>query len=172
MSAYRRARPAGRDHDLSIERIIDAPRPVVYEAWTDYDCMAQWPAPRGYLITHSEADPRPGGTWRSCMRSPAGEDLWLGGTYREVVPNERLVFTHAWEGPEGEPGHETLVSVELEDHEGGTRLSFCQSGFQTIAERDGHAHGWNEAFDRLDELLSRTLHRRATAGRRPRSSRI
>ena len=149
----------GRDEaasTLEIVRVFDAPRDLVYQAWTDPERMAQWAAPHGYTITHNEGEIRPGGAWRSCMRSPEGEDLWLGGVYRDVVENELLVFTHAWDDAEGKTGRETLVTVAFEDEEGGTRMTFRQSGFESVADRDGHRDGWSQGFERLAGILSRT----------------
>jgi uncharacterized protein YndB with AHSA1/START domain len=142
------------DRELVITRIFDAPRALVYKAWTEPDHLSQWSAPHGFIITHNEGDLRPGGAWRSCMRSPAGENLWLGGTYREVVENELLVFTHAWDGPDGKPGHETLVTVRLEDQNGKTRMTFRQAFFESVEQRNGHRSGWSECFDRLDARLA------------------
>ena len=142
------------DRVLVITRIFDAPRSVVYKAWTEAEHLSQWSAPHGFTITHNEGDLRPGGAWRSCMRSPAGENLWLGGTYREVVKNELLVFTHAWDGPDGKPGNETLVTVRLEDEDGKTRMTFRQAFFESVEQRNGHHGGWSECFDRLDAHLA------------------
>jgi uncharacterized protein YndB with AHSA1/START domain len=152
------------DRELSIKRTFDAPRAVVYQAWTEAKRIAAWCAPRGYTVIHSEGDLRPGGAWRSCMRSPDGQELWLGGVYREVVPQQKLVFTHAWDS-NGRPGHETLVRVELEDHAGETRMNFEQGVFESVEERDGHRGGWVECFDRLDDYLER-LHDGGTDIRR------
>ena len=88
------------------------------------------------------------------MRSPEGENLWLGGTYRELVENELLVFTHAWDGPDGKPGHESLVTVRLEDQDGKTRMTFRHVLFESVEQRDGHRGGWNQCFDRLDAYLA------------------
>ena len=148
----------GRDeagYELEIVRVFDAPRDLVYRAWTEPERMARWAAPHGYTITHNEGEIRPGGAWRSCMRSPEGKDLWLGGVYREVIENELLVFTHAWDDDDRKPGRETLVTVAFEDEEGATRMTFRHSGFESIADRDGHRGGWNECFERLAEVLSR-----------------
>jgi uncharacterized protein YndB with AHSA1/START domain len=152
---------------LRIERFFDAPRYVVYQAWIDHDCMAQWPAPNGFLITHSEGDVRRGGVWRTAMRSPGGEELWLGGRYEEVIENELLSFTHAWDDRHGTPGHETFATLRLDEMDGGTRMVFEQVGFASEADRDGHRAGWSQAFDRLSDLLSRTLHHDTWEGRSP-----
>jgi len=144
-----------RELALEIVRVFDAPRSLVFQAWTDDEHMRQWSAPHGFTITHNEGQARAGGAWRSCMRSPEDEDLWLGGVYREVVENERLVFTHAWDRDDGSPGHETVVTVIFEDQGDKTRMTFRQAYFESVEDRDGHGGGWNECFDRLTDLLAR-----------------
>lgn len=139
--------------ELVITRSFDAPRSLVFKAWTEAEHLVLWSAPRGFTITHSEGDLRPGGTWRACMRSPDGKDLWLGGVYREIVAPERLVFTHAWDGPDGKRGHETLVTVTLADRAGKTELTFRQAFFESVEARDGHGEGWAECFDLLSDYL-------------------
>jgi len=101
-----------------------------------------------------EMDVRAGGHWRNCLTSPAdGRKLWQHGTFREVVPPARLVFTFVWEEA-GERGLETLVTITLADEGGRTRLTFHQTPFQSLTERDGHGYGWGSTFDRLDEFLA------------------
>ncbi|HEU0053539.1 MAG TPA: SRPBCC domain-containing protein [Longimicrobium sp.] len=143
------------DGELVIVRVFDAPRALVWSAWTEGERIRHWSAPHGYEITHGEGEARPGVAWRSCMRSPEGHELWLGGVYREVVPGERLSFTHAWEGDDGRPGPETLVTVELADADDGkTRMTFRQTGFTSVVTREGHRGGWEQSFERLDDFLS------------------
>lgn len=143
------------DRTLVISRVFDAPRPLVFQAWTDPEHIVRWLAPHGFTIPHSEGDLRPGGNWRSCMRKPDGTDLWLGGVYREVVKNERLVFTHAWDEADGSPGHETLVIITFADHGAGkSLLTLHQALFKSVESRDGHRGGWNECLDRLVDHLA------------------
>jgi uncharacterized protein YndB with AHSA1/START domain len=140
-------------HTLVIKREFDAPRDLVFRAWTEPRHLIHWYGPAGFTVTHAERDARPGGAWRSCMRSPEGADHWVGGVYREVVPPERLVFTHVWESPGHAIGHETICTVELSD--AGTRrtaMVFRQDHIESEASRDGHAGGWGGAFDRLEAL--------------------
>ena len=139
-------------HELTITRIFDAPRQVVFEMWTKPEHLRRWSCPHGFSITHAEGDLREGGRWRSCMRSPEGQDLWLGGEYRRIVPGELLTFTHAWE-QQGTPGPATLVSVRFEDAGEKTRMIFHQGPFSSTADRDGHQGGWSESFERLESLL-------------------
>jgi Uncharacterized conserved protein len=100
------------ESELVITRTFDAPRELVWKAWTED--MDKWSAPPQFTMPVSEGDVRPGGKWRACMKNRQdGTELWLGGVYREVVKPEKLVFTHAWDGPDGKPGPETLVTVTL-----------------------------------------------------------
>lgn len=141
--------------ELVINRTFDAPRELVWEAWTDPDQLKHWSAPRGFTLPVSEGDLRPGGKWRACMRKPDGTELWLGGVYREIVEPERLVFTHAWDDEGGKPGPETIVTVTLSERDGKTQMNFRQTGFESAESREGHSEGWNECFDLLDDLLAR-----------------
>jgi uncharacterized protein YndB with AHSA1/START domain len=116
--------------------------------------MSQWSCPHGFVITRGEMDFRPGGTWSATMRSPQGEDLTLGGVYRLIVKNERIVFTHAWLDGEGNPGPETLVAVSFAGEGRKTRMTFDQTGFDSEASRNGHEGGWSECFERLAGYLA------------------
>ncbi len=140
------------DRELVINRVFDAPRELVWKAWTED--MAKWSAPRGFTMPVSEGDVRPGGKWRAMMKSPDGKELWLGGEYHEVVPPERLVFTHAWDNEKGQPGDESLVTVVLADIGGKTEMTFKQAGFASVESRDGHMDGWTQCFDILAEMLA------------------
>lgn len=140
--------------ELVIVRLFDAPVSLVWKCWAEGEHMRHWSAPRGFTVSGS-GEVRVGGRWRSCMRREGGTELWLGGVYREVVPNKRLVFTHAWDGDEGKPGHETLVTVLFEEQGGKTLMTFRQSGFDSAPSRDGHQGGWNECFDKLSDYLAK-----------------
>ena len=142
--------------ELTIRRTFDAPRALVFAVWTDGEHLKRWCCPTGFTIPFSEGDIRPGGGFRTCMRSPQGEDHWLGGVYKEVVPDERLVFTHAWQDEAGNSDHETLVTVTFADTgEGKTRLTLHQAFFLSEPSRDGHLEGWNETLDELERYLAR-----------------
>jgi uncharacterized protein YndB with AHSA1/START domain len=138
---------------LVIKRVFDAPRTLVFKAWTEPEHLVHWSCPHGFTLTHCEGDLRPGGAWRSCMRSPDGRDLWLSGVYKAIVAPERLVFTHAWDNAQGEPGHQTLVTVTFAERGGKTEMTFRQAVFESVGERDGHQGGWTECFDKLAEYV-------------------
>lgn len=141
------------DLELVITRTFDAPRSLVFRAWTEREHLMHWGAPHGFTVTHCEGDARPGGTWRACMVSPEGVEHWNGGTYREVVAPERLVYTFAWE-EDGRPGHETLLTVTFAETGGKTKMTFRQARFTSVASRDSHQGGWSESFERLGSYLS------------------
>jgi uncharacterized protein YndB with AHSA1/START domain len=146
-----------RTDGFVLTRVFDAPVDLVWRCFTEQEHLARWSAPRGYTISAGEADLRVGGKWRCCMHDPDGGEHWLGGIYREIVPRERLVMTHAWE-ENGKPGPETLVTVRFEDVGGQTKVTLEQTGFISDEARDGHRTGWSECFDLLAEHLA-TMHR-------------
>lgn len=144
-------------HDLTIVRLFDAPRELVFEMWTNPAYALRWMGPRDYPAVVFEQDVRVGGTWRGCLKGgpeshEPGAELWQGGTLLEIEPPEKLVFTFAWEG-----GPETVVTVVLTEDGGRTRMVFHQTPFETVGNRDGHQGGWNSAFDRLVELFSHPM---------------
>lgn len=138
---------------LTLARHFRAPRAKVFLAWTDADMMKEWWGPKTHTCPHAETDARPGGKWRACMRSPDGEEFWVQGTYREVDPPNRLVFTWAWV-TDGVPGHETLVEIDFVEQDGGTEIRFVHSGFETAESRDAHNEGWTSTFEAMDELFA------------------
>jgi len=143
-----------RERELVITRILDAPRDVVFRAWTEPDRVARWWGPQGFVTTYCDMDIRPGGAFRVCMRSPEGAEHWKQGIYREIVVPERLAFTFAWEDAEGKPGHQTLVTVTLADRGGRTELTLHQAVFETVAARDDHRRGWTSTLQRFAEYLA------------------
>jgi uncharacterized protein YndB with AHSA1/START domain len=157
MAASPRASAASEpaERELVITRVIDAPRELVFKAWTDPVHTKHWMGPRGFTATHLEQDLRPGGAWRTCLRpDDGGRDLWQDGIYREVVEPERLVFTFAWDGENGQRGHETLVTITFAEEPGKTMMTLHQAIFESVERRDGHRGGWTSSFDRLVEHLA------------------
>jgi uncharacterized protein YndB with AHSA1/START domain len=152
-------------HELSITRVFDAPRELVWRAWTDPEMAQEWSGPAQFPARYIKLGQKPGDRWRICLRGcPPGSDksveLWQGGVLREIVPPERLAYTFAWDrraevGLEDDVDpHETLITVRFEEHDGKTTMHFHQAFFTTAAERDGHNGGWSSSFERLAELLS------------------
>lgn len=145
-----------RERELVITRIFDAPRHLVFQAWTEPDRAARWWGPQGFITAYCDMDVRQGGAFRVCMRSPAGVEYWKQGIYCEVVAPERLVFTFVWEDAEGKPGHQTQVTVTFAAHGDKTELTLRQAVFETVATRDEHQRGWTSTLQRLAEYLAKT----------------
>ena len=145
---------------LTITRVFDTPRELVWKAWTDPAYTQRWMGPRGFTATHLESDLRPRGAWRACLRrDDNGEEYWQGGVYLEIVAPERLTYSFAWDDTNDRRDHVTLVTLSFTELRGKTTMSFRQEVFETVAERDGHQLGWNSTFDRLAELLAEIQHK-------------
>ena len=140
---------------LRLERVIRADRERVFAAWTQPEQMRAWSAPEGMTIAEGgELDLRVGGRWSVVMLEPNGTRHAAFGTYREVTPPTRLVYTHAWrEGSGTSP--ETTVTLEFHEVPGGTRVVLTQEGFGTKESRDGHAKGWSSTLDNLEKFMAR-----------------
>jgi uncharacterized protein YndB with AHSA1/START domain len=159
---------------LIIDRTFDAPRELVFEAFTDPQHLIKWWGPKGCAILTCETDPRPGGVWSISMRTPkmlpqfahrypvetSGDGQSIvekqRGVYQEVRKPERLTFTYAFEDGTGQPSHKMVVTLTFADQDGRTRLTLHQAVFESIQARDDHARGWTEALGSLAEYLTRS----------------
>jgi uncharacterized protein YndB with AHSA1/START domain len=148
------------DRDLTLTRLIDAPREKLYRAWTDPTLLKQWFAPLPYTTPVAELDVRPGGSAFIVMRGPDGKDLPNHGVYLEVVPNQRLVstdaYTKAWE-PSEKP-FMTLI-LTFEDEGGKTRYT-ARVRHWTVADCEAHEkmgfhQGWGICADQLTALVTK-----------------
>jgi len=156
MAAESSAAVQPEERVLVITRIFDAPRELVWKAWTEPERMVRWLGPRGFISTILEADFRPGGAYRFHMRSSEGTDHWQQGIYREIVKPQRLVSTFVWADAEGKPTRpETLLTVSFAEHGGKTNLTLHQAVFESVTARDLHNGGWTDSLDRLAEYLAK-----------------
>ena len=142
------------ERELVITRVFDAPRGLVFKAWTEPDRAVRWWGPQGFTTAHYEIDFRQGGSYRVCMRSPEGTEHWQRGVCREMAAPERLVFTFAWEDAQGRPGHETVVTVTFAEYGAKTKLTLRQAVFESVTVRDLHQGGWNSALECLADYLA------------------
>lgn len=154
MGASSSAAALKASHELVITRVFDAPRSLVFKAWTEAERSAVWWGPRGFTTLSCQIDARPGGVWRRRMRSPDGVEFVKCGVYRDVVEPERLVFTYATEEAGGGVGLETLVTVIFDDVGGKTKLTLRHALFEDVAERDAHEGGWTSCIERFAEYLA------------------
>jgi uncharacterized protein YndB with AHSA1/START domain len=136
---------------LTIRRRLKAPPAKVYAAWTDPTQLARWWGPEGVEIVRVEADVRVGGRFRKIMRGADGEEHDVSGVYREVLPNEKLVFTWAWRST---PERESLVTIALKPDGDGTVLTLTHEQFFDEAARDRHHDGWSQTLGKLERYLA------------------
>lgn len=159
--------PNATEGELVITRVFDAPRELVWRAWTEPEHFMRWWGPRGFTVPHCTIDLRPGGRIHFCMRWPDGRDIWSGGIVREVIEPSLLVSTACFVDAEGNlvsPTHyglsadfppEVVMTVTFEDYEGNkTRLTLRETIPTSVAEGAGAYQGWNESFDRLADYLT------------------
>lgn len=151
--------------ELVITRILDAPRELLWKAWTEPKHMMSWWGPKFFTSPVYKIDLHVGGEYLSCMRSPEGKDFWSKGIFREIVEPELLVMTDSFSDENGNmvsatyhglsPDFplETLITVIFEEYEGKTKLTVKHSGIEKISDNDrsNMQEGWNQSLDKLAE---------------------
>lgn len=153
--------PGTGPHELSLTRLIDAPRDKLFRCWTEPALIVQWFTPPPWKTIHAETDVRPGGASYIVMKGPDGTEMPSRGVYLEVVKNEKLVFTDAYESawvPSGKAFFTCVLSFE--DEGGKTRYS-ARALHWNAEDSKAHAamgfhEGWGIATDQL-EALAKTL---------------
>ena len=156
------------EQELVITRVIDAPRELVFKAWTEPERVMRWWGPKGFKMPFCKIDLRPGGALHYCMRSPEGRDCWGKGIYREIVEPERIVVTDFFSDEEGnlvQPSQygmspdwpaESLITVTLAERGGKTELTLQHSVPESVPEFADCRQGWSESFDRLADYVSKS----------------
>jgi len=142
------------DKEIKQERMFDAPRELVFKAYTQAEILSQWWGPRGYITRVDALDLRPGGKWRFVQHDPEGNEFAFRGEYLEIVPPEKLVATFEFEPLAGHIATETTTFVDLGPQ---TQLTAIMR-FDTQEDRDGMVEagmeqGATESMDRFEELL-------------------
>jgi uncharacterized protein YndB with AHSA1/START domain len=152
---------------LTIIREFDAARQLVWEAWTDPKKIMKWWGPKNFSSPSCKIDLKVDGKYLYCMRSPEGQDFWSTGTYKEIIPTKRIVFTDSFADKEGNVVPSTYYSMEgfplelqvtvtFEDYNGKTKMTLTHVGIPTGQMTDLTNAGWNESFDKLAESLKET----------------
>lgn len=136
---------------LTIKRRFNAPPAKVFAAWTDPEKVKRWMGPGEVVVLSAANDARTGGRYRWLMKTPSGEEHDVSGVYREVVPNEKLVFTWAWKST---PERESLVTLTFKSDGTGTLLTLLHEQFFDEDARDRHSHGWEGALVKLEKYLA------------------
>jgi NADPH:quinone reductase len=150
---------------LVVTHVFDAPRSLVFKAWTEPDRVMRWWGPKGFTTPFCKIDLRPGGTYLYRMRSPEGQDFWSQGVYRAVMEPERIVSTDTFADSEGHPvppeqygfssdwPEEAIIDVTFTEHAGKTRVTVRHSPLPQGRERDMCQQGWNETLEKLGDYL-------------------
>ena len=158
MPAYPAAPDLVNEREVTITRIVDAPRRLVFEAWTDPAQVARWWGPQQFDNPVCEVDARPGGRMNIHMRGPDGTIYPMTGTFREVSPHDRLVFMAVAEDADGNALLESLTTVTFADEGSRTRLVVhaAARGLAPIAPQmlAGMQAGWTQSLDKLDALMA------------------
>ncbi len=142
--------------ELVVWRLIDAPRELVFKAWTQQEHAARWWGPQGFTCESCRLDATRGGAFRIAMRAPAGTLHTKCGVYHEITAPERLVFTYAWEDADGNLGDAMRVTVTFQAQGQQTLLTLHHTGFHDIPARDSHQSGWTSCLERFAGYMATT----------------
>jgi uncharacterized protein YndB with AHSA1/START domain len=145
------------DREVAMTRVFDAPRHLVFEAWTKPDLVKRWLfGPDDWRLAVCEMDLRVGGAARFLWRDGDGKEMGMSGVFREIAPPDRLVFTEIWD--EDWTGGEALNTIVLTEHAGKTTLTqtvrYSSRAARDGALKTGMEHGAAVSYDRLAELLT------------------
>ena len=151
-------------NEIVIYRVFNLPRSVVWLALTEPEYFKKWWGPKGFTCPSSKMEARVGGKYLNCMLGPDGKEFWSTGTVKELVPEKKLVVTDSFSDENGNiksasahglPGDwpkELLITFELEEADGATKLKLIHEGIPDEMREDC-IKGWNESFDKLEENI-------------------
>jgi len=158
---------------MVITRIFDAPRELVWKAWTDPQYVMQWWGPKGFTAPVCKIDFRVGGKFLCCMRSPDGQEGWNAGEYHEIVPYERIVSSMYFSDSDGNKIDPAQLGIEHEAIEdardvtlfedlgdGRTKLTFIGNEPMESAKNSGQLEGWNQILDKLAAAVAQLANAR------------
>lgn len=153
---------AKETQDLVVTRVFNAPRGKIWEAWTNAEQQKKWWGPKGFTAPQMTSDFREGGSYLYCVQAPNGQKFYITGVFKEIEPQEKLVFTGGFADEHGNPvpgshygmdGHEMgTQTVEFEDFGNKTKVTLRQEGLPA-QEIDAEISAWNQSFDKLAQIL-------------------
>jgi uncharacterized protein YndB with AHSA1/START domain len=151
-----------KQHSVTLVRYFDAPRELVFKAWTDPKHMTAWWGPHGFTSRGCELDPKAGGIFKICMDAPKFPDHWTKGVFKEVVKPRKLVFTvGAFIGDDDTPKLETLNTITFEEEKGRTKLTVqavvMKSDPSLQFALDGMEMGWSQSLEKLSTVITGLL---------------
>jgi uncharacterized protein YndB with AHSA1/START domain len=140
------------DRVLTLSRVIAASPEKLFDAWTKPDIILKWWGPEGATVTDHSLDVRIGGAWKTAFLN-AGNRFVCSGIYKLIERPRRLALTWAWQQPDGERGHETVVEVSFEKIERGTRMTIVQKTFADAGQTALHNQGWTSSLNKFVRLF-------------------
>jgi uncharacterized protein YndB with AHSA1/START domain len=156
---------------MVVTRVFDAPRELIWKAWTDPHYLMQWWGPKGFTSPVCKMDFRVGGKFLCCMRAPDGQEFWNCGVYHEIVLYEKIVYSMYFSDPQGnkvEPAHygmehETVDNANdvalFEDlGNGQTKLTLIGNETMQQAKDSGQLEGWHQILDKFAEVVAGLAH--------------
>jgi len=156
---------------MTVTRVFDAPRELVWKAWTDPKYVQQWWGPKGFTSPVCQMDFRVGGKSLFCMKAPDGQEFWNGVEYHEIVPNEKIVSLMYFADSKGNKVDAADYGIEHEAVEdaydvtlfedlgnGKTKLTFIGNEPMESAKNSGHLEGWNQILDKIAEVIAGMAH--------------
>jgi uncharacterized protein YndB with AHSA1/START domain len=158
--------------EFVISRTFDAPRDLVWKAWTERERMMEWFGPKGFSMTKATLDFRPGGVFHYCLKGPDGKEMWGKWVYREIVPPEKIVHVHSFSDEKGgvtvHPMSPTwprqmLSTATFTEKDGKTTITLAWSTLNATPEEqktfdsnfEGMTMGWTGTFEQLTEYLAK-----------------
>jgi uncharacterized protein YndB with AHSA1/START domain len=152
---------------MVVTRVFDAPRALVWKAWTDPKYVMQWWGPKGFTAPFCEIDFRVGGKFRCCMRTPDGQEFWNGGEYHEIVLHEKIVYSMYFSDSKGNKVDPAELGIEHEAIEdandmvifedfgnGQTKLTLIGNEPMESAKNSGQLEGWIQILDKVAEVVA------------------
>jgi len=141
------------EREIVMTRVFDAPRHLVFDAFSKPELLKRWFGPRGWSLVVCEVDFRVGGSWRFVLRGPDGAEMGMRGVYREIVPPERTVHSESYDDYPGE----SIVTAVLVEERGKTTLTatvlYESREIRDAVINSGMEHGAAESYDKLAEML-------------------
>lgn len=163
MANYNESATAEQQKTLSIKRTFNLPLNTVWKAWTEPGSFKKWWGPKGFTCPHCSIDLRVGGGYLNSMKGPDGKEVWGTGTYKEIVPNKKIVYTDSFADSNGNVVPSSYynmpdmplvltVTVTLEEKDGKTTMSLKHEGIPAEMY-DDCTNGWQSSFDKLETNL-------------------
>ena len=170
METQTKSKPGAWQEDIAVQneviihRVFNLPKRVVWAALTEPEYFKKWWGPKGFTCPSSKMEARVGGKYLNCMRGPDGKEYWSTGVVKEFIPEKKLVLSDSFSDSKGNiksasehglPGdwpRELLITFELEEADGATKLKLVHKGIPEEMH-DECKKGWNESFDKLEENI-------------------